>query len=486
MGRCIQPYFYKYLTLLVVLPVLVSCASLAGRQQVIAIDSPEHGLQVRSEDGQLLGTTPLFAPVKRQRHQVLRVGTRGQNVAILCDYRPLSSMLPNAVLASLATQAGLLPMAALFALGNGTDLLTGAAFDCPDAVVLPAESTEIASDTPPSCRTLLVAPPLHHDPGVSRDLAERWWQQHHHEFRCDCRVDPDQAEALLRRQGISNERGLDPPNHRRQLLNQLGWRSGATHVAVLETKLDGDAVLITPALWSLFSLQKQLDDPMAFDLQLRRQPRWRRALAWLGRHMSVLPDSVGYAPTGKTFDFIGVDGHQVAGVTLTPSSVPALLGNWSLLSVEHPGAFRPWDLSWDLGPRVLLGYGAVDVQVVAAKEVFRRSVRLLDLGGLYGATGTAHTPVGALSLFAGLGWAPTWHWAQGHYVGFAAPVVASVSAAYTAFATENLFLRAEASSFESQSPSARGDGYGLWRWTTVSFTLGWYAPEWRSRLRSLW
>ncbi len=465
---------------------LGACASLAGRQQVVAIDSPVRGVAVLDEQGRALGTTPVFVQVPRQRHLVLRSASAASVQSIQCDYRPLSSMLPNAILASMITQVGMLPVAALFAVGNGTDLWTGAAFDCPDVVLLPGDNTPTAPGEAAKCRTILVAPAQHDDPQVARDLTDRWWQQHVREFPCDRRVDADLAESLLRRQGLGHDRQLDPSKQPRQLLNRLGLRSGASHVAILPTKIQDDAVLVTPTVWDLFTLQKEAGEPLAVDLQLRRKPMWQRALAWAGQHIDILPDSVGYAPTGKAFAMVGTGGQQVTSVELAPSTLPAVLGNWSLLSVEHPGAFRPWDLSWSLGPRVLFGYGAAVVHLRDSTTVSQREATLLNLGGLFGVTGTAHTPLGALSLYVGLGWAPTWHWDQGRYVGFRGPTVASGGLAWTAFVTENAFVRAEMSSFETDQATALGPGYGLWRWTTVSMTAGWYMPEWRSWLRGLW
>lgn len=480
-----------------------ACATVAGTRQIVSFDAAQRGVEVRDESGELLGTTPFFARIEREHHHELQLVRPGrvdvqhrEKFTFRCDYRALSSLLANGVVASLAAGGGPLGVALVFGLGNGIDLWSGAAWACPDAIVLPEAPSGSAgpADLPASptaaspalqCRTLAVVPPEHEDLLVSQRLAELWWQVHHAAQPCDKLVDPSDSDKLFRRQGVSHETPFRIADRPRKHLNDLGFRTKASHLVVLAVRADGDQLLAQPTVYDLHTLQAVQEPPLQLDLALRAQPLWRRSLAWLARHVQLLPDSVGFAPTQKLFQFREAGTTRLLVDSDTPSWLPALVGNWTLLSVDHPGPYRPWDGTLRFGPQILFGYASRRVTMPGGAQPPSREVTLLELGGLYGVTGTVHTPGGALSAFVGAGWGGAWAWQDGGWWGFRAPIVASVGVAWTAFLTENIFLRVDASSYASQRAQVTGAGYELHDWTALSTTLGWYVPEWRRIVRNL-
>lgn len=490
---------------------MCGCASLSGTRQVVSFDSQPRGVQVQDEQGKPLGITPFFAQLPRQPEQSVEVvrphrPLHRERFRFACGYRWWSSLLPNAALGTLAAGSGPLGMAALLGIGGGIDLWSGAAWDCPQSVQLPAEPAKLSAaaaeerpalelaapatpaEAPRQCRLVVVGPPHHPDILVSQRLADQAWQQHRQSAPCDRRVDADEAEKLLRRLGMSHERPLQVSASIRRLLYELGWRTQAGYLLNTAVRADGDHLHATPSLCDLHTLQCQVQSEFAVDLALSRQPAWRRGLAWLGQHMQLLPDSVGFAPTWKTLPFTGLAPGQLLSNDDAPSVLPSLVGNWTLLSVEHPGALSPWDATWRVGPRILFGYAARRLSWRNGPEGLASpqaaEVTLLELGGLYEITGALHTPAGAVSMSAGGGWAGVGAWQGEQSLGWRVPFTASAGMAWTAFVTENLFIRGELLSYASSGARVQGPGYALKEWTAASVTAGWYAPEWRRWVRS--
>ena len=87
-------------------------------------------------------------------------------------------------------------------------------------------------------------------------------------------------------------------------------------------------------------------------------------------------------------------------------------------------------------------------------------------------------------MSAGGGWAGVGAWQGEQSLGWRVPFTASAGMAWTAFVTENLFIRGELLSYASSGARVQGPGYALKEWTAASVTAGWYAPEWRRRVRS--
>lgn len=466
---------------------LPACASLAGTHQVLSIDSPDRGLAVANEAGTVLGKTPLFVRVERESSHVLhyaRAAGHRETFALQCHYRWLGSLLPNGVTASLSVAN---PPAALvvLALANGIDLWTGAAWHCPPAVLLPGALTpvDVATDASPSCHSFVIAPPQHEDDRISRQLSDLWWQ-HHGLATCHRLVSPDESDKILRRQGVTHATGLDITQRPREKLNELGLRTGASHLTVLQVRAVDDHIEATPTVYDLHTLAGTPGPPLTLDLAQSKLTLWQRVVQWTGRHVQLLPDSLGFAPSQKRFEFKPNAGNLFLDDQPTPAWLPALVSNWTLLSVDHPGSYQPWDATARLGPRVLFGYESRALRYGPDKAMGHKAeVTLLDLGALYGPTGTLHTPLGALSAFLGIGLAGAWHWHDGQFVAGRVPVMTSAGVAWTAFVTENLFVRGDISSYAATSPQVLGKGYQLETWSAVSLALGWHVPEWRQVVR---
>lgn len=472
------------------LACLASCATLGGTRQVVSIDSPVRGAVVEDDDGKPLGTTPFFVRVRRSRTLELQWtrpdqhGAHRQEFGVRCRYRWKDSLLPNAATASVSV---LVPPVFLAWLGTAvvTDLVSGAAWQCPDGIVLPDDAVaRLPAPATPACRVVAIAPPKHEDEGIARQIADGWWAAEP-KAACDRRTDLSETEKILRRQGITAEKGLNFDRYRRAHLNELGLRTGATHLVVLDVKPDGDRIKGVAVIRDVHSLQAAPPLPVDLDLGIGRQPWYRRAARWIGRNVQLLPDSVGYAPTQREFQFLPNGDNDYVEDKASASWVPAVLTNFTLLSVDHPGPYQPWDATLRFGPRVLFGYAVRDLEYGKLDApVQRAAIRMLELGGLFGATGTVHTPMGAGSAFLGLGAAAAWHWRDGRYTDARVPVVGGLGAAWTAFVSENIFLRWDVTFYQSGTPVLAGPDYELRQWATGTVALGWYVPEWRSAVRS--
>jgi len=465
---------------------MLGCAALGGRSQIVAIDSPRRGVAVSDAQGRALGLTPLFAEVGRGHRQHLRFRAAGgeEGLSVTCGYRPLASLAPNLALGTLAV-AQPLAAAAIAAAANAVDVVTGAAWDCPTAIILPDAATPTAAER--RCPVVLIAPPRDDDIALSRAFADAWWRRFAAAFPCAARVDPDLAERVLRRLGVGHEEGLRIARLSRAQLNLIGWRTHATHVAVVEPTRDGDLLRGAAVVHDLHTLVPTAGPAVAVPLADAGRPWWRRALGWLGGRTQWLPDSVGFAPASKGWWF------KPAGAALsvtdeeTPSRLPSILTGWTLTSVDHPGPHGAWDATLGLAPRAAFTNAS---RVVTATDggsgvLSRQAVTLAALGATWGPTATLHTPAGAFSVTGAVGAIAMGHWRDGGWVGVRAPWLAAASVAWTGFASENLFVRVDTTIHTSREPQARDATWSLREWSAVTLTLGWYVPEWRTGLRGL-
>jgi hypothetical protein len=477
-----------------VVALVASCASLAGTKQVVSFDSSPRGVEVRNEDGQFLGQTPFFARIERERTHDLRLSRPFGPVrhhTLRCDFRWGGTGLANAVPGMLALASGPVGVGLTYAGALGVDLLTGAAFHCPDTVQLPSppSPTDGPGVAEVDCPAYVVAPPHHEDGQLSRMLADAAADRLLRAKPCARRIDPAATDAIFRRHGVTHEKPFKADRYGRTRLNELGLRTGATHLVVLAVTDREQEIDAAPEIADLHTLHSQQAPPFVVDLrQDERAPR-HPIRAFLGRHVQLLPNSLGFAPSVKAFTWEPRNGRTVVGDRPAPSRVPDLVGNWTLLSVDHPGGWEPWDVSLRLHPDIVFGWHArvLDTASKATDGTLydRRTtpVQVVQSGLTYGLTGTLHTPAGAFSASLGLGGGFAWHWASGTYRDWDAGLYASAGAAWTVFASENVFLRLGVTSTGSGTPHAVGDDYGLVGWVVSSLTLGWYVPEWRSVVR---
>lgn len=473
----------QWLNLIACAVFATGCATLGGTRQYVSIDSEPRGLKLEHvDDGVELGQTPVFLHLKRRHDHVLSVRVADESprqARLQCDYRWQGSGLGNLVLAA----AGVTPPGALLLWGTavGVDLATGAAWACPDTLTIHTDKPAPELET---CAVYAVASPKHDDVSAAELVVKRWTSRLVRSKTC-ARVAPQQeVNELLSRFGFDHHTGVDVASVPRHRLNELGFRTKATHLVTFSVPGDGQAFEVTPTLHDLHSLESETDTPLAVDTfgVVSSNP----VLRWLGRHVSLLPNAVAFAPSFKSFDFVPRgETTGTIGVEATGSGLPSVLVNWTVGWLEHPDRYGEWAANLGFGPGAYLGYNARTLTLPTAGEALTTDVSALHLIALYNGSLVFHTPAGALSATIGLGLGGAFHWEADAYQGAGLRGYAMVEAAWTGFVTERVFVKLAIVAYAPTSPELEGAGYALNGWSQTTLTVGWFMPGLRSQVRSL-
>lgn len=522
------------------------CASLGGVRQVASVDSVPRGLDVYDPDDKetVLGTTPFFLSVGRARSLRLEVSAGAGRVAsryrFQCGFRWTSTLLGNVPLATLGLFTTPLGGALGYSLGLTMDVFTGAAYQCPERYLLdpargvalnparPGQALQVrgtegeipaplnfkplggatgpldalppsgggaagTSDGKRACRRYFVVPPYHPDEVVSRAYEGVWRREFAKRLgACDELVDMNESRSLLVRYNITHEKAYDDVSaFSVTQTNTFGYRSKATHFVLLRAvgaRVDSQRESLQ-FQWLVYDLHSRakidegtLSATHTGDSVVERA-FWRRALSWT---FGLVPNSVGFAIGAKTLD-LGVS-EKAVGISNTRDkrTLPALVSNWTLLSVYHPYQYSTWALDLDFQPEAVSYYFAreMDLDLPDGGGIVDYQSDGFYLLGLANVQGTMHSPVGAFSVGAGLGPSFIAVADSEGYRNNTVRLVRALQINYTAFMTENVFLRAGAIRFYGNDTI--DTGYVRFRVTTMtSLTLGLFAPEARSWLRSL-
>ena len=441
---------------------LVGCGTLAGRHQHLSIDSSPRGVAVVDEEGEPIGRTPVFHRIARD--STIRLGVPTQAGAIQplvtgCSYRWLISPLENAPLLLFAQAPWLWPV------GLSVDWFSGAAYACPERVLLPEPMVASAKVRRVCHRYLIMGPQV---------LGERGFAVLNEHWLADMKTRESCAETVIagRRRGRLVRTELDDvDDDQRQRLYRLGYESGATHLARLRYGWHGDEVKISARVIDLHRQSPQDAPPVVFrptiaDAAALRPGFFERHLRG---NLSLIPDTVGF----------GVGGRRGRLVTGPPAKIKTTKVQSSLIvrlaTISHPDAYRPWDLDFNFGPAFAIEFFEKLLPKISVEDDgpglnFNRFA-------LYGdASGTLHTPMGSLRLAIGLG---------GAYYRISEPAVlkgdhlvseATLKLAYTAFFTDSLYGQLFA---EVGAPQMKDMGYEtqINELFDAGIVVGYYFPQ---------
>ncbi|MCA2960202.1 MAG: hypothetical protein IOD12_08115 [Silvanigrellales bacterium] len=462
----------------------------------------------------VLGTTPFFLAAGRARNLRLQVnGIEGRGTTryrFQCGFRWTSTLLGNAPLATFALFSNPLGGAIWYSLGLTVDVFTGAAYQCPERYLLdPTRGLALNPARPPPlsqgdpsvplvekkvCKRYFVVPPYHPDEVVSRAYEGVWRLEFAKSLGpCDELVAIDDSRSLLLRYNITHERAFDDiSNFSVAQTNTFGYRTQATHFVLLRAVgarvgVAQESLQFQWLVYDLHSRAKTSDGTLSATptgASVLERAFWRRALSWT---VGLVPNSVGFALGDKDLELSGVSENGVsASNARDKQSLPALVSNWTLLSVYHPYQYSTWALDFDFKPEAISYYFAreMDLDLPDGSRILDYQSDGFYLLGLANFVGTLHTPAGAFSLGGGLGPAFIAVADSEGYRNNTLRMVRALQANYTAFMTENVFLRAGVIGFDGNDTI--DTGYVRFRVSAMtSLTLGVFTPEARSWLRSL-
>jgi len=426
------------------LALLSGCGTVAGRHQHLSIDSSPRGVAVVDDEGKPIGRTPVFHRIVRDDH--IEIGVPNSNgvnhpVVSSCGYRWAISPLENLPLIVLSPSPWLWP------LGLSIDWLSGAAYACPDRLVLPKGVVQVA-EVKPMCPRYLVLGPRTLGTNAYTTVVDRWFAAQ--KARTPC---AEVVDAGPRRWRLVRTRLDDTDAEQRQRLYRLGYESRATHLARLAYTWREETVTVDAHVIDLHRQSAVEVAPVVFRPASDVVDALRPGL--LERHLrgnlSLIPDALG----------VGIGARRGKVKARSGSVLESRdLGSFILRlgTASHPDAYRPWDFD--------LNFGSAFAFEFFKKFLPKSTAASADLAlnfnraAIYGnASGTLHTPLGSLRLAIGYG---------GAYYGVSEPesleghhflTELNVKLGYTAFFTERLYgqlyfeaviPRMKASKFDTQ------------------------------------
>ncbi|MEE2644100.1 MAG: hypothetical protein VYD19_04130 [Myxococcota bacterium] len=453
---------------------LSACSTIAQRDLYISVDSEERGVPVYDEEGQSIGETPFFHRASTGPQVLLYLAKPPEREVrtLRCQYRWGSSPLENFPLALAGAGIASLPGAIVGLSGGlGIDLLSGAAFHCPERFELsPLEGTVLNY-----CPRHLMMIPEKLSPGSRGAIRSRWLNRIREEERCATLVPEELGEIWLKRLELELE-DFQAAGVKQEQLAHLGYETGATHAVTFRLRQKpGRAGRLEVKSYDLHVRQLSGHTSLPLSLRVARELSQENAktFAFVRGLVSSLPETFALGVNERRF-------HQRGEGILAPRTRrgPSI----KLTSVSHPDAFNSWASDYHLSP--LFGFD-ISEELPLADEgglgdgKLRRFSRL-SLGLL--ASVTYHTPLGALSAGLGPGYGFYDLQEEGtstqSHRGF--ELISGLQ--YTAFITPTLLLRFYADIYQPSLPPGQRDIYLV---SDVGVVIGYYFQQLKPWVHSL-
>lgn len=469
----------KTLNILIISQVLFAgCATIAGHgSRATSVDSIPRGLTVQSlNTGKTLGKTPFFTELNASSQIQLQLEGSSSPKSVKCPYdwtMGFFSNIPFGLITIPFFGAG-------FPLAAGIDLGTGAAFRCPNNIILHSLNAR-GEDR---CRKYLIVPPKNYDEKVANELVKLWIIKSQQNLQpCDSVVEPSETNSLFKRFVRSAEKEDLLNKKNRDKLNTLGLRTGASHIVFLESEIKEGSARLIPHVVDMHSevVVESYSPPM----EIAEIERYEAENKSIFTYVNLLPNSIAFGSTSRDFDDTPPKGFDSVEVT-QQSKLPKYISNVKILSVDNPLQFDPWDLTLSFYPSISTSFMLADVKSTQGGISQNNEIQFFYLSVPYEFGPTVHTPLGALSLSIGLGPMFTYFTDSDDNTAANMTGIFTTRFAYTAFMSENVFMRFEyfqqMTLFEPfidrtyMRPSSLMEG---------ALVIGYYFPEGRSALRQI-
>jgi hypothetical protein len=332
---------------LLLLASIMGCASIAGNDQIIAIDSNPRGMEVGSTKNQIAPRkTPFFVKIPRSSSLELSLAATPaaspQKFARFCSWRYLESGVSSLVF---------FPFPALIPLSLGLDFFSGAAFQCPSPVRLGQDGGDAPLDIDAPCLRQIVYPPYSLGSEANAKVMAHWKEKVRAEapFVCANEFYPEEIISLLNSFNINLNKPLNFALLSRDLLQEIGYQTGADRIVYFSPQppklgsLDLDVVAI-----DLYSAQEtQRKRFLTIDQDSTKKPFGIKKIFHYG--LINFPNSVtyGYQPRGLA---VHAQGPYQISESDRQNSLIYLLANFSLTNVSHQRGFSPFSFDWNLFP----------------------------------------------------------------------------------------------------------------------------------------
>jgi hypothetical protein len=440
-----------------VLAFLSSCGTITSRNRLLSLDTSPRGLEVRDQQGELLGRTPLVL-VKPARKDPLFIGQDNIKFGQKCHYDWKHSLIPNAAITAVNPLIGLS--------FYGVDFFKDRLKTCLNFYHLDAPG----AGQPGYNRKMLILPSL---------LLER---EHMGQLEAG-------LEKKFGAEVIPYQEGLKKFSHFRlheqedftatkvpdEVFLKLAQKLKMTDLVLVRSVEDGK---LHYEVIDFYDRGRVEYGTLPMDVAPKRRPTRQQGLArFIRKNVLLLPNSAALSSdNANTTRFKTNNGEMSVEHRNRAGVLGQLFQSVAFDSLQHPLLHDEYSFSFQTAPSLLSLDTDSRLNNEAGLEISRSQISIYALS--YNAFLFLHTPLGAFSIGAGLGQS---HWVESHSsLGRRSQntMFAKSEVAWTAFLTDRWFIRLvlENYSFNRQfqiNPAGTKDNIiGV-----SSFRFGYYLPE---------
>lgn len=453
--------------IVILLVLLCSCGTLRSPRNIVPIDSSPRGLNVTDEDGNALGITPLFYKFPKGRSHKLQVGD--QKINYKCSWNWSGSLIPNNLLLLAGSGAAI-----GFALGfDLADLISGGLYNCHELLKITQKTSAVA----PRTRRILILPPWHQDEQASDEMVaalERKIKLKNGDY-----VSFKEAKSYLHLNGISNFRINDPRDINEHTLRKISYKFNLTHLMFVKVVKKGSEFNLSPVIYDVFDFDKVRKlNPIQIQIQHRVKNTF----------LSYLLDTISFFPNAATIGYMTNPNVDIEGshrstdgkgqsTSRHPDSFPKILSSLGLETVHHSMFFDSWDIDFFLSPSFTSS---------AWKSSYSDySINVQTYNAMFGGFVVGQTPFGQLSVGFSLGLLYLNAQDSLGRKTYKGTMGTKVSIDYKYFFGERWYLTLGANIYGLGDRTLSYQEYHLKTWTTSFVGIGYYFPEVRSLVRSI-
>ncbi len=495
MIRHFQQHCIRWICLFTMTFATIQCGTIAGTKQLQAFDSEPRGASILVPSSEkkdpLLGTTPFVGEVTRKNRQNFRYAlgrkSKIKEIDIDCKYRYGASLGGN-LFTSLLLLGNPMVAAGVFSSFFITDLVTGAAFECPDLNI----TVENVSKKIPKnfCKKVIVAPPKFVDEKLSDLVARQWMANSHLSRKCDTFANYQSSKKIFQYLNIDHRNPIYPAMMTSFFKLKLAKETNASHLVVLEVGEDEKNWIVSFTEIDLFRDDPRQNDVFTFSPNKSYVPKGKYAELSLVEKVSKntaaqliawLPNSITFA-TGTSSLSETYPNENSRTSTDQVKTFSRLITGWALSNIGHSSAYNIWDYSFILSPSLDFSWQTYEVNSTLVPPTSPLSNFELDfmyLVATYDLGFTVYTPLGGTSFILGLG-AGAFHADLGENgTNTTARIVQKASIRHVAFLTQNVYLKVEFYHSETKRPIADTDVIKINGSDSTTVGIGYFFPAWR-------
>lgn len=458
--------------------LLSSCSSLISKKEIVSIDSYPRGAKVYDLDNQLLGVTPFFRKIPKDKerkfifvyeenNQILRKSSVPKNNKCgmvwtdpLIEKIPLlKTLIPDFVK---NFESELNPF-------HQIDRIRGGRLECSTYARDVALNLELEED---KCRTYIVMPPRHPIDKVSEEIVNQWHEKvfKNNAKSCDKHIDPRVAKVYL------DFLGLDHMNRyygKRYLPiavgSKIGYKFGATHIVYLNYKENEHSFDVIP---EVYDLHLNLRNAKKMEQSFHSEIHFKRKNIILDRLYSafqLIPNTVSLKTKIRQNIYLEPEANE--GMYSTRIHNLSFPPSIRLSYIEYP--HQDWLLNFRFGPsfgyrKFETDYNLKFLDMVMAMKLF------------------FSTPIG--TIMGRVGYGGSYINASSNSSGYTQEKMVSMfqyGVEFYKFISERFFLNLGYRRNNFRENQIKDSNFNLDGYSQFFFNIGYYTPEFKLKIREL-